>query len=948
MADDFSRNGGEDGSASGPPDQIAIDPNAIGSLIKWALAVVGLIALFGVFSFGRGLYTDLLWYDSLGFRGVFVKITLTRIILFAVGSAVAALVLGASIRIAYAKSAGVARLPIPPEAAASLTRVVAVAAVAATVILSVIFGSVLSGNWELFLRFTNAARFDTADPVFGMDLGFFIFNLPVYSFAQGWFMGLAITALVASLAVIFVNYGLRGEKFELDGARLIQISIIAGFIMLALAVGHWLDRWSLVFSEDGVVFGATYADLNARSPALLILTIIAAAAAILMFANAYIRQTRVIIGSVALWIVLSVILGTAWPALTQQFIVTPREQDRESPFIARNIEFTREAFGLNKIDEQFYPAQQTEVDAQLIQDNLQTINNIRLWDYRPLSNVYRQIQVIRPYYDFKDADVDRYTIDGEYRQVLLSAREVAQERLDPQSQTWVNQKLVYTHGIGIAMSPVTEFTPEGRPEFFAKDIPVDGAIPIGSQDEGTPPDLIVENPRIYYGENTVDYVVANSNTEELDYQTEQGDLIRTRYAGEGGVRMSSILRRLAYAWQFGDVNLLISGEITSQSLLQYRRTIQDRVKTVAPFLTLDKDPYIVAADGQLFWIQDAYTTTDHYPYSDPFIDPIEGTSINYMRNSVKVAVDAYNGGITYYVWDETDPVIRTYRRIFPDLFRTADEMPEGLRAHTRYPQDFFSVQAEKYILYHMQDPNNFYSKEDLWALPNEKFGQGDDLQAVEPYYVIMRLPGEEEEEFVQLLPYTPNQRPNMIGWLAARSDGENYGKLVAFSFPKTLQVDGPEQVEARIDNDQEISAWFTLRCSEGSICIRGNLLVIPVGNSLLYAEPVYIQAQGVQFPELKRVILATANRVVMEDSLGLALAQLTGERSLAGVGAPSSPRTATGTAGGASATGAPTFAPEGDLQTQITIVSESIESMKADLEALEAALERLKQLTGGQ
>ncbi len=946
MAEDFSRNGGEDGSPPYPPDQIAIDPGAIGSLLKWALGVVGLIVLFGVFSFGRGLYTDLLWYDSLGFRAVFVKITLTRVILFAVGSAVAALVLGASIRIAYAKSAGLARLPIPPEAAASLTRVVAVAAAAATVVLSVIFGSVLSGNWELFLRFTNAARFDSVDPVFGMDLGFFIFSLPMYSFAQGWALGLGVATLIATVAVIFVNYGLRGEKFELSGARLVHLSIIGGFIMLAIAVGHWLDRWGLVFSEDGVVFGATYTDLNARMPALLILTLIAAAAAALMFANAYMRQTRVVVGSVALWIVLSVVLGTVWPALTQQFLVTPREQDREAPYIARNIKFTRDAFGLNQIEEQFYPVEQAEVDGDLINDNLQTINNIRLWDYRPLSNVYRQIQVIRPYYDFKDADVDRYTIDGEYRQVLLSAREVAQEKLDPQSQTWVNQKLVYTHGIGIAMSPVTEFTPEGRPEFFAKDIPVDGAIPIGAQDEGTTPDLIVENPRIYYGENTVDYVVTNSNTEELDYQTEQGDLIRARYAGDGGVRMSSILRRLAYAWQFGDVNLLISGEIRPESLLQYRRTIQERVETVAPFLTLDRDPYIVAADGRLFWIQDAYTTTDHYPYSDPFTDPMGGGTINYMRNSVKVAVDAYNGGVSYYVWDETDPVIRTYRRIFPDLFKRADEMPEGLRAHTRYPQDFFSVQAEKYILYHMQDPNNFYSKEDLWALPNEKFGQGDDLQAVEPYYVIMRLPGEENEEFVQLLPYTPNQRPNMIGWLAARSDGENYGKLVAFNFPKTLQVDGPEQVEARIDNDQEISAWFTLRCSEGSICIRGNLLVIPVGNSLIYAEPVYIQAQGVQFPELKRVILATANRVVMEDSLGLALAQLTGDRSLSGVGAPEPARGETGT--GTAGDRAGTFAPRGDLETQIIILSESVESMRADMEAVEAALERLKELTGGE
>jgi uncharacterized membrane protein (UPF0182 family) len=644
-----------------------------------------------------------------------------------------------------------------------------------------------------------------------------------------------------------------------------------------------------------------------------------------------VRQLRVVVGAVALWIVLGLVLGSAWPSLIQRFTVTPNELDKETPYIARNIEMTRQGFALDRIEEAFYPAVSTEIGADLIRDNLQTINNIRLWDYRPLSSVYKQIQLIRPYYDFKDADVDRYYINGEYRQVLLSAREVAPEKLE--SQTWVNNKLVYTHGIGIAMSPVTEFTSEGRPEFFAKDIPTDGAIPIGIQDGQTPPDLVVDNPRIYYGENTLDSIIVNSNQEELDYQTEQGDLIRTRYAGDGGVELSSIFRKLAYAWEFGDVNILISGEITPESRLQYRREIQERVNKVAPFLVLDSDPYIVAADGGLFWMQDAYTVTDHYPYSDPIGE------INYMRNSVKVSIDAYDGSLAFYVWDESDPIVQTYRRIFPDLFKNQDEMSEGLRSHVRYPQDFFSVQAEKYIRYHMKEPNNFYSDEDLWARPNEKFGQGDDLQVVEPYYVIMKLPGEETEEFVQLLPYTPSQRQNLIGWLAARSDGENYGKLVAFNFPKDRQIDGPEQVEARIDNDQDISAWFTLRCSAGSTCIRGNLLVIPIGDSLLYAEPVYIRAEGVDFPELKRVILATAGRVVMEDSLGLALAALTGARSLVDVGQPEAERAEAPAA---------TTAPEDDVGQQINVLSETIDGIRDDLTSLEEAIEKLKQLTGSE
>ncbi len=944
MAEEFGRNGGE---REPPMDLLAATPGDMTPYLKWGAIIVGLIVLFAIVSFGRNVYTDLLWFDSMGFRSIFVKITLTRIALFAVGAFGAAAFLAVSLRLAYIHTAGEITLPVPQEIMSALSRAVSWGSVIAVAILSLVLGSVLASRWELFLRFTNSVPFNQTDPVYGRDLGFYIFNLPLYSFLQGWALGIGIVVLLATVALHFINFSLRGDNYRLTGAMVVHLSIIGGIVMLTIAVGHWLDRWALVLSDDGTVFGATYTDLNARRPGLTILTLVAVAAAILMFANTYIKGLRIVVGAVVLWIVLGILVGTAWPTVTQRFIVTPRELDRETPYIQRNIEFTRNAFGLNHIEEAFFPTEDTEISLELIEDNLQTINNIRLWDYRPLSNVYRQIQLIRPYYDFKDADVDRYHIDGEYRQVLLSAREVAPERLDPDSQTWVNRKLIYTHGIGIAMSPVTEFTPEGRPKFFAKDIPADGAIPIGSQEEGVPPDVIVENPRIYYGENTLDYVVVNSNTEELDYQTEQGDLIRTRYAGTGGVQLSSVLQRLAYAWQFGDVNILISGEITGQSRIQYRREVQERVAALTPFLHLDRDPYVVAAEGRLIWMQDAYTVSDHYPYSAPIagettvlsLDAGQTPDINYMRNSVKITVDAYDGTVSYYIWDETDPVVLTYARIFPALFQEESDMPEGLRSHVRYPQDFFSIQAEKYILYHMQDANNFYSKEDLWGIPNEKFGQGDDLQVVEPYYVIMKLPGEESEEFVQLLPYTPNQRPNMIGWLAARSDGENYGKLVAFNFSKAQQVDGPEQVEARIDNDQDISAWFTLRCSEGSLCIRGNLLVIPVGTSLLYAEPVYIQAQGVQFPELKRVILATAERVVMEDSLGLALAALTGARSLATIGQPDSERDqpATGTRESGD-----------DVGSQIDILRTTIDQIKEDLTSLEDALDRLRELTGGE
>ena len=940
MAEDFPRNGGDS-----PAEPVLGAPAMPTSFLKWGVVIVGLIVAFGIVSFGRGVYTDLLWFDSLGFRAVFLKVTVTRIALFAIGALVTAVILGVSVRIAHLHSSGEVNLPIPAEVVPTLRRAVLWGSVIVIVILSLIFGSVLAARWELFLRFTNSVPFGQVDPVYGQDLGFFIFNLPVYSFVQGWILGIGIVTLLATVGLNFINYSLRGTGYSLTGARLAHVSVIAAVIMLTMAAGHWIDRWALVLSEDGTVFGATFADLNARRPALLIMTIIAAAAAILMAANVYLRELRIVIGAVVLWVVLGLVLNSAWPAVIQQFSVTPNEFVKESQYILRNMELTRQAFALHRIEEAFYPAE-SDVDSELIEDNLQTINNIRLWDYRPLSSVYRQIQLIRPYYDFKDADVDRYYIDGEYKQVLLSAREVAPEKLRPEDQTWVNNKLSYTHGIGIAMSPVTEFTPEGRPEFFAKDIPIDGAIPIGVQDGETPPDLVVDNPRIYYGENTVDYVIVNSNTQEIDYQTESGELFRSHYDGRGGVQLDSFLRKLAYAWQFGDVNVLISGEITPASRLQYRRQIQERVASVAPFLQLDRDPYIVAANGRLLWVQDAYTTTDHFPYSEPTeIAGGEGgfaTHFNYMRNSVKAVVDSYDGSLQFYIWDESDPMILTYKRIFPDLFISADQMSPELKSHVRYPQDFFSEQAEKYVKYHMKDPQDFYNNEDLWAIPQEKFGQGETLQVVEPYYVIMRLPEQETEEFMLLLPYTPSERQNLIGWLAARSDGDNYGKLVAYNFPKDRQIDGPEQVEARIDNDQEISAWFTLRCSEGSSCIRGNLLVIPIGNSLLYAEPVYIQAEGVIFPELKRVILATADRVVMEDSLGLALASLTGEQSLATVGEPDRPRASE------AAPTAPQTVDGNELQLQITIVSDSIESMKNDLTALEDALNKLKELTGGE
>ena len=844
--------------------------------MKWIVAIALVAILFVLASFARSIYTDFLWYGELGFRGIYIKVLTTRIALFAVGFIVTAILLAISLLTINRNTSGPGGLPIPEDLAKIAGRLLTIIAIAATLIIGIVMGSFFASKWELFLRFTNAANFGVTDPLYGKDLSFYIFELPTYSFIQGWLLAVGIIVGIASAVLAFANFTLRGVSFTLTSTIRNQLIIIGSIIVLIVSIGFWIDRLELVHSDGGVVYGATYSDVYAKKIALLVLSILGVIVAAAMIIGAFLKNIKISIAPLGLWIILIFALGSAWPSIVQQFSVNPQEFVKEQKYIEDNIEYTRIGFGLNSIDEAFYETEGS-VTSDLINANLKSVENIRLWDYRPLTNVYKQIQLIRPYYDFKDADVDRYMINGEYRQVLLAAREVAPEKLAEESQTWVNRKLFYTHGIGIAMSPATEFTSEGRPIFFAKDIPANGQIPISSPETGATPDVMVNNPRIYYGENTLDYVIVNTNTEELDYQTGEGELIKASYDGDGGVSVGTWFRKLVYAWEMRDINILISSELNNQSRIQYKREIQERVAEIAPFLTLDKDPYIVAGEGQLFWMQDAYTTSNKLPYSDPEVDDQRHTDYNYIRNSVKVVIDAYTGDIDFYLWDENDPVALTYKKIFPKLFSDANEMPESIRSHVRYPQGLFSIQASKYIKYHMDDPQHFYGNEDLWAIPQEKFGQGDVLQEVEPYYVIMKLPGNEKEEFVQLIPYTPTNRPNMVGWLAARSDGDQYGNLVAYNFPKDRQVDGPEQVEARIDNDQDISAWFTLRCAEGSTCIRGNLLVIPIGDSILYAEPIYIQAEGVSFPELKKVILATAEKVVMGDSLDDALYMLTGD-----------------------------------------------------------------------
>ena len=915
-----------------PSDFGARIPEQLGGRIKWIVLIVVMIAALVALSFLKSLYVDWLWFGELGFRGVFVKIIFTRAVLFVAGGVVFGILLGISLYIANRLSTGPEETPLPQSARDFVRALKTWGAVLAAVILSVVFGAILASQWEPFLKFWSGVPFGIDDPVFGNDISLYVFNIPVFRVLQGWLLGAAVVVLLASIGLYFVNYSFRGVGFLFTPGLKVHVSVIAALVMFTLAFGHWLDRWDLLLSDRGAVFGAAYTDINARKPALLVLTIIAAASGVLILVNAYLKGIRMLVGGIALWVVASVLLTIGWPNFIQQFRVIPNEFEKERVYISRSIEFTRRGFGLESVIEQPYDANPV-LKADLVAQNPQTIDNIRLWDNGPLASVYRQIQLIRPYYDFKDADVDRYVVDGEYRQVMLAAREVAQEKLDSEAQTWVNTRLRYTHGFGLAMSPVTEFTPEGRPEFFAKDIPHEGVLSIRSTSPDSEPDILIENPRVYYGEKTTDYVIVNTNTEELDYQAEGGELRSINYSGSGGVPLGSVLQRIVFAWHFGDINILISGEIIGESRIQFRREIQERVSTVAPFLRLDQDPYLVATEEGLFWLQDAYTVAGRYPYSDP-----NAEGFNYIRNSVKVSINAFNGSMALYVADPSDPLVKTYQDIFPGLFQPIDSMPDALREHVRYPQDYFRFQAEKYLKYHMQVPVDFYNLEDLWSIPSEKVGQTGALQPVEPYYVIMKIPGEDREEFVLLLPYTRNDPPIMAGWLAARNDGENYGNLVAFNFPKERQVDGPEQIEAKIDNDPYISQWLTLRCQEGSTCIRGNLLVIPLALgdelSLLYAEPIYLKAEGVEFPELKQVILASQEKVVMEASVPEAIAALTGFT------AP-----ADGRATPASASD--DQAPE-SVRSQLDAITDALDALKSSVSELEEALERLRDLTGGE
>jgi uncharacterized protein len=843
-------------------------------------------AIVAVFALGRlsGPVVDWAWFSSVGYVGVFWTALAAKAALFVAVFAVSTLLLWANATLALRfASTPQPRLPAAfapsfvtfqtapgPWAASGLQlspRVWRWLVLAVAVILGLLIALGAAGGWELVLRFIYQAPYGRNDPMFDKDIGFYLFSLPAYVAVKNLMLWILLLAAVMAGAIYYLHddISLDTQPWSVSSAAIAHGSALLGVFFAVSAWAYVLDRYLLLYNNNGVVVGAAYTDAHVELPALWLLIALASVAAIVSWANVRLRTLRLVVAAALLVFVSSLLFAEAAPALVERFYVKPSELQLERPYLERNIALTREGYNLGEIAVKPFPVEHN-LTFQSLQRDSGTVENIRLWDWRPLLDTYAQLQEIRTYYRFLDVDVDRYHLDhlgDSYQQVMLSPRELLPSLLPPNAQTWVNQHLIFTHGAGVVMSPVTRKSPEGLPIFYLSDIP-----PVAS---GGPE---ITQPRIYFGQSDDGYVIVKGAAPEFDYP-KGNENVYTRYDGADGVPIGGIAWRSLFAWYFGDLNILLSGYITDESKILLHRNIQDRVRTIAPFLELDRDPYIVISDGRLYWIQDAYTTSSWFPYSAP---QQGGGEANYIRNSVKVVIDAYNGTAAFYVADPADPIIATYRKIFPSLFKPLDAMPPGLRRHIRYPEDLFTVQALQYRAYHMTDPEVFYNREDLWQFPREPVAP-DEMNAVgetrmAPYYIMMRLPDEPQTEFFLMLPMTPSRRENMIAWLAARCDLPEYGKLIVYEFPKEKLVYGPFQIEALINQNTEISQQISLWNQMGSRVIRGTLLVVPIANSILYVSPLYLRAQSGQVPELKRVIAAYGERVVMEDTLPAALAAL--------------------------------------------------------------------------
>ena len=802
-----------------------------------------------------GVYTNWLWFSEINYQNVWLTSWSYQFFSFVIFFIIALLVLWGNWHLARRRA-----VKATPEFYPRFLQISGVKWIitGATLFLAFGFASSISVLWDEFLLYMNRVPFGTVDPIFGRDISFYLFELPVYEAIQQWAVSLLLLTLIGAVAIYAVNNIVeiqRGQWRPQESTILRQhVAILAALILLLWAIGYLFQIFNLNYSGRGVVFGASYTDINASLYALYAQLAFMVLAALVMLFNVFRLSLRPLLVAGGLWLAATLLMGGIYPALLQRYEVEPNELVRETPYIQYNIDSTRLAFNLDKIEIRDF-AEIDPLDQNDITSNADVLNNIRLWDYRPLRATYTQLQALRPYYVFGEIDIDRYEIDGETRQVMLATRELDKTQLP--SLSWVNEKLEFTHGYGIVMNPVDRFTSDGQPEFFIQDLPPASTIGIE-----------VVRPEIYYGELSNDEVFVGSDRDEFSYPS-GNENVYTSYAGTGGVPLDNYLKRLAFAVRFGDTNVLLSDEINTQTRVQLHREIQGRIREITPFLTLDSDPYIVLTDeGNLVWLQDAFTVSDRFPYATPD----QATRINYIRNAAKITVDAYNGTVTYYIADDSDPIVKAYSRAFPGLFKPLSELPENLQSHLRYPEDLFNLQAQQYLRYHMTDVRVFFNQEDVWQIPQEIF-EGSQ-QPMEPYYVIMPLPGEATSEYLLIQPFTPTGKNNMIAWMAVRNDPENYGELVVYELPKQELVFGPLQVEGRIDQEPDISQQFSLWDQGGSNVIRGNLLVIPLNNSFLYVEPIYLQADTSALPELKRVIVATDTRIAMDTSLEGALAAL--------------------------------------------------------------------------
>jgi uncharacterized protein len=724
-------------------------------------------------------------------------------------------------------------------------------------LLAVLVAAGQVSNWDLFLQFFYQVPYGANDPVYIKDIGFYLFSLPAYIVIKNWML-LALSLSAFFTAAIYWVHGdieYNAQQRSMSPTAIAHGSVLLGFFFAVKAWSYGLDRYLLLYGDNGVVVGASYTDIHVELPVLWLLIGLSAVAVFAAWANLRLRTQWLPAAAAVLVFGGSFLLSGAVPALVRHFFVKPSELQLEKPYIERNIALTRQAYNLDQIAARPFAAEQ-KLTFKTLENNKATIENIRLWDSLPLSDTYAQLQEIRTYYKFHDLDVDRYWLDGSYQSVMLSARELLPSLLPPNAQTWVNRHVLFTHGNGAVMSPVTRKSPEGLPFFYLRDIP-----PVT---DGGPK---IDEPRIYFGEESDDYVIVKGSTPDFDYPKGKDNVYAT-YDGAGGVPIGAMAWRMLFAYYFNDPNLLLTSYITTDSRIMIRRNIMERVRTIAPFLRLDHDPYLVISNGRMFWMQDAYTTNSYFPSAQPAQD----LDLNYIRNSVKVTVDAYNGAVDFYLIDPGEPIAATYQRIFPALFKPFTAMPPDLQKHIRYPEDLFLIQARLYQTYHMEAADVFYNREDLWQFPRQPGGDG--ISMMTPYYIVMRLPGEPQAEFFLMLPMVPSRRDNMIAWLAARCDAPDYGKLIVYEFPKEKLVYGPFQIEARINQNTEISQQLTLWNQMGSRVIRGNLLVIPIENSILYVSPLYLRAQQGHLPELKRVIAAYGEHVVMKETLTEALAAL--------------------------------------------------------------------------